>query len=100
MNPGGTKEFTLLQNIQTGSDAHSISYAMAQEFRPGLKRPGCENDHSHSSSDEVKNTWSYTATPIHVFVAWKETNLPFSSSSKYNITKVVAIPVVPTLQIK
>jgi hypothetical protein len=30
---------------------------------PGLKRPGCETDHSHPSITEVKNTWNYTSTP-------------------------------------
>jgi hypothetical protein len=32
-----------------------------------LKRPGHEVDHSHPSSTEVKNLWSYTSTPkIHL----------------------------------
>jgi hypothetical protein len=29
----------------------------------GVKRPGCEADHSPPSSAEVKNAWSYTSTP-------------------------------------
>jgi hypothetical protein len=29
----------------------------------GIKRPGCEADHSSPSSAEVKNAWSYTSTP-------------------------------------
>jgi hypothetical protein len=29
----------------------------------GIKRPGCETDHSHPSNVEVKNAWSYTSTP-------------------------------------
>jgi hypothetical protein len=34
---------------------------------PGIKRPGREIDHLSRSSAEVKNAWSYTATPkIHL----------------------------------
>jgi hypothetical protein len=29
----------------------------------GVKRPEREADHSHPSSAEVKNEWSYTSTP-------------------------------------
>jgi hypothetical protein len=33
----------------------------------GVKWPGLEADHSHPSSAEVKNVWSYTSTsPIHL----------------------------------
>jgi hypothetical protein len=36
-------------------------------FSLGIKRPGCEADHSPPSSAEVKNTWSYTSTPpVHL----------------------------------
>jgi hypothetical protein len=31
-------------------------------------RPGREADHSPPSSDEVKNAWSYTATPQYAFM--------------------------------
>jgi hypothetical protein len=39
--------------------------------RLGLDRPPIcrEADHSHLSSDKVKNTWSYTSTPPYV-IAW------------------------------
>jgi hypothetical protein len=37
---------------------------------PGVKRPGREADHSPPSSAEVKNAWSYTSNPQHVFMAW------------------------------
>jgi hypothetical protein len=36
----------------------------------GVKRPGCEADHSPSSSAEVKNGWSYTSTKSYVFMVW------------------------------
>jgi hypothetical protein len=37
---------------------------------PGLKRPGCEADHSLPSSAEVKKKWSYTSTTPYIFMAW------------------------------
>jgi hypothetical protein len=36
----------------------------------GVKRPGCEADHSPPSSAEVKNAWSYLPTPQYVFMEW------------------------------
>jgi hypothetical protein len=36
----------------------------------GVKRLGCEADHSPPSSAYVKNAWSYTSTPQYVFMAW------------------------------
>jgi hypothetical protein len=29
----------------------------------GVKQPGCEANHSPTSSEKVKNAWSYTSTP-------------------------------------
>jgi len=37
----------------------------------GVKRPGCEADHSPPFRAEVKNAWNYTSTPpisLHVVV--------------------------------
>jgi hypothetical protein len=36
----------------------------------GVKRPGCEADHSPPSSAEVKNAWSCTSTPQYASMAW------------------------------
>jgi hypothetical protein len=36
---------------------------------PGIKRQGCEADHSPPASAEVKKTWIYTSTPPHAFMA-------------------------------
>jgi hypothetical protein len=36
----------------------------------GIKRPELEADHSHPSSAEVNNAWSYISTPQHAFMAW------------------------------
>jgi hypothetical protein len=34
-----------------------------------VKGPGCEADHSHTTSAEVKKMWIYTSTPPYVFMA-------------------------------
>jgi hypothetical protein len=39
-------------------------------FLRGVKRSGSEADHSPPSSIEPKYVWSYTSTPIYVFIAW------------------------------
>jgi hypothetical protein len=36
----------------------------------GVKRPRRVADHSPPSSAEVKNEWSYTSTPLNVYMAW------------------------------
>jgi hypothetical protein len=36
----------------------------------GVKRLRREADHSHPSSADVKNAWSYTSIPQYVFMAW------------------------------
>jgi len=49
-------------------------------FSLGEKWPGCEGDHSPSSSVEVKSEWSYTATPhvcLHALHGDSLTFLPF-----------------------
>jgi hypothetical protein len=35
----------------------------------GVKRPGCEANHSPPTSAEVKKTWIYTSTPPYFFMA-------------------------------
>jgi hypothetical protein len=46
------------------------SYSMCTGFfYLGIKRPGCEADHSHPSNAGV-NSWSYTSTPSYIFMAW------------------------------
>jgi hypothetical protein len=39
-------------------------------FTTAIKRTGREADRSPPSSGEVKNGWSYTSTPTHVFMEW------------------------------
>jgi hypothetical protein len=45
-------------------------FLFATGSSPGLRRPGCEADHSPQSSAEVKNVWSCTSTTPYVFMAW------------------------------
>jgi len=36
----------------------------------GVKQPECEADYSPLSSAKVKDGWSYTSTPLYVFMVW------------------------------
>lgn len=53
--PVGLKDFSLLQNVQTGHGAHTTSYSMDAGFLPGREHPGLEVTHLPPSSGEVKN---------------------------------------------
>jgi hypothetical protein len=60
----GAGNFSLRHRVQTGSGADSASYPVGTKGSfPGVKRPGRAADHSHPSSAEVKNAWSYNSTP-------------------------------------
>jgi hypothetical protein len=37
---------------------------------PGVKQQGCEADHSPPTSGKVKKTWTYTCSPLCIFIAW------------------------------
>jgi hypothetical protein len=53
--PAGAGNFSLHHRIQNGSGAHSASYPMGTRGSIlGVKRPGCEADHSPPSSAGVK----------------------------------------------
>jgi hypothetical protein len=61
--PAGAGNFSLLRRVQTGSGAHPASYPICTGVLSlRVMRPGCEADHSHPTSGEVKNAWSYTST--------------------------------------
>lgn len=64
-----SKEFSLLQNIQTFSEAQTSSCSIGAAFLE-VKRDGCETGHSFPSSFEVKNSWSRTSTLSCVYMAW------------------------------
>jgi len=53
--------FSLHHRVQATSTAHSVSYPVGSFL--GVKRPGCEADHSLLSSAEVKYAWSCTSIP-------------------------------------
>jgi hypothetical protein len=71
-SPSRGWEFSLHYDIQTVSGAHPASLLSNgyQELFPWVKRPGREADHSHPSSAEVKNMWSYISTPPIRPMAW------------------------------
>jgi hypothetical protein len=65
---GRVKNF--LHLVRTGSKVHPVSYPMCTGGSfPGVKRPGCEADHSPSTSAEVKKMWICTSTPPYAFMA-------------------------------
>jgi hypothetical protein len=83
---GGGENFSLHHRVQSGSGANTSSYPMGTGgFSLGLKRPGREAQHSPSASAEVKNAWSYSSTPQHVFMAW------YSVKHRDNFTFIVRI---------
>jgi hypothetical protein len=57
------RDFSYLQNVQTGSGAHPTFYSVATRS----SFPGCKADPSLSSIAKVKSKWNYTsAFPIHL----------------------------------
>jgi hypothetical protein len=46
-------------------------------FSPGVKRPGCEVNHSPPPSTEKRNKWSYTSTPPTFLHAEDKDNFTF-----------------------
>jgi hypothetical protein len=55
--PVGTKDFSFSHLVQTSSEAHPACYAMdpGGPFPGSKARPGHADDHSPSSSAEIKN---------------------------------------------
>jgi len=56
--------FLLLQNVQTRSGAHPASNGHRGSL-PGMKKPGCDVEHTPPYRAEAKNEWRYTSTPPH-----------------------------------
>jgi hypothetical protein len=68
--PAEAKDFPLFHGVQAGFGSHPASYAMDTEaVSLGVKRPGCEAQHSPPSSVEVKNGGAIPAPPF-IFMAW------------------------------
>ena len=72
----GTKNFSLLQNVQTGCGAHTAYCSMGTDvLSSGLKRPGRESYHFPPYSAEIKNEWSYTFIPLYAYTVRIATTL-------------------------
>jgi hypothetical protein len=52
-----------------GPSSSYLMRAWGEGHSSGLKRPGCEADHSPPASAEVKKTWIYTSTHPYVSMA-------------------------------
>jgi hypothetical protein len=57
-----------MSRLRLGPTQPPIQWIM-EALSTGVKWPGCEADHSAPSSAKVKNAWSYTSTPPHIFMA-------------------------------
>jgi len=69
--PASAWNFSLRHRLQTGSGAHTTSYAMGTRgFFPWVKLPGRKADHSPPYSAEDKNAWTHISTPLYAFMAW------------------------------
>jgi len=63
--PSRGRIFPLLHHIQVGSDAHPASYPMGTGGSyPGVKRLGCEADHSPPFSAKVKMRGAVSPLPL------------------------------------
>ena len=72
----GTKDFSLLQNVETDCGVHITYCSMgADVLSSEVKRPGCEAYHFPPYSTEIKNEWSYTSIPLYVFTVRRATTL-------------------------
>jgi hypothetical protein len=61
--PAGAENFSLHHRVQNGSGSTQPSLQWVPgALSLGVKRPGCEADHSHPSNAEVRE-WSYISTP-------------------------------------
>jgi hypothetical protein len=86
----GTRDFSVLQSIQTGSGAHPYFYyeVSTAGTYPGVKWLGCGADHLPMSTTESKNHWHYTSTPPYDFmVHTRATSLSFN----YMIMNIIMI---------
>jgi hypothetical protein len=69
---GAVKEFFLFVTASSpAARPNRLQCSWVQgALSPGVKRPGCQADHSPPSSAEVKNAWSYTYTSQYIFMAY------------------------------
>jgi hypothetical protein len=77
--PAGARYFSPLQNVQTGSGAHSPSHLMSNgDNFPGVKLPEQEIDHSGT---RVRRSGAIPLLILLDFMVWTEATLPFTSTS-------------------
>ena len=57
-------DFSRLQDVQTGNEAHPLSYSVGTGILLlGVKRPGRDVNHALPPSADVKNEWSCNFAP-------------------------------------
>ena len=61
-------------NRPTGCGTRPPSCSMGTGISAGLKRSGCEADHSPPCNAEVKNSCSYSFIPLNSFLTWLPSN--------------------------
>jgi len=61
--PARARDFTALQNFQTGRGSHPSSFNKHRDPFPGIKLPGREANHSLPSIAESKNEWRSHSSP-------------------------------------
>ena len=71
--PAGTRDFSLLQKIQTAFGSHPAFCSIGTGLLSrGVNRLGREVYQSSLCSAEVKNKWSCVFIPLYTFVVWIE----------------------------
>jgi hypothetical protein len=97
--PAGPRDFSLSDNLQTGSEAHLTSYAVgARGFPRRVKQQEHEVNHSPPSSSEVTNGRAIHPVPHNILLAWCliiQTQGPlYFSCISYFIVEVNCVEVV------
>jgi hypothetical protein len=76
--PGGERDFSLLQNVQTHLRPTQPPIQLGPWVFPGGKAAGREVNHSLPSGAEVKIEWSYTSTPSICLQVVEKDNIAFT----------------------
>jgi hypothetical protein len=67
-SPIRVKNFLFSTSSKPGSTQPFIQWVPGT-VSPGVKRPGCEADHSPPTNAEFKIMWIFTSTPPYTFMA-------------------------------
>jgi hypothetical protein len=68
-SPGRAKNFLFSTSRPTLGPTQPPIQWVPGALSPGVKRQGCEADHSPAASAKVKKMWIYTSTPPYAFIA-------------------------------